>query len=137
MANFSAISTRVEKTNNWLEEMNADFGKEELEYSKKKGEDDLEQLEESWNILNKLEHETEDETVRLSAIECKEKLDEAIQKLRDFVREITVSLEYEEKQSFLVNVSTTMIRQAFPSKCKFESISFRIRSCPLRNSNSI
>ena len=108
MGIFSVIATRIEATSAWLDEMNSDFGKEELEYSKKKGEDDLEQLEESWNILNKLENETEDETVRSSAIECKVKLDEAIQKLREFVREITVSLEYEEKQSFLVNVSNTI-----------------------------
>ena len=85
--------------------MNTDFGKDDLEYSKNKAETDLEQLEASWNILNDMEKNGEDETIRSSASDCKSKLDEAIQKLRDFIRELSIAIEYEEKQGFLVHVS--------------------------------
>ena len=105
MRYFSSIKERIEATEAWIVEMNTDFGKDDLEYSKNKAETDLEQLEASWNILNDMEKNGEDETIRSSASDCKLKLDEAIQKLRDFIRELSIAIEYEEKQGFLVHVS--------------------------------
>ena len=108
MQYFSSIKERIEATEAWIVEMNTDFGKDDLEYSKNKAETDLEQLEASWTILNDMEKNGEDETIRSSASDCKLKLDEAIQKLRDFIRELSIAIEYEEKQGFLVHVSHSM-----------------------------
>ena len=105
MQYFSSIKERIEATEAWIVEMNTDFGKDDLEYSKNKAETDLEQLEASWTILNDMEKNGEDETIRSSASDCKLKLDEAIQKLREFIRELSIAIEYEEKQGFLVHVS--------------------------------
>merc|ERR1712227_682251 len=87
---LSSINERIEATEAWIVEMNTDFGKDDLEYSKNKAETDMEK-------------NGEDETIRSSASDCKSKLDEAIQKLRDFIRELSIAIEYEEKQWFLVH----------------------------------
>ena len=121
MQYFSSIKERIEATEAWIVEMNTDFGKDDLEYSKNKAETDLEQLEASWTILNDMEKNGEDETIRSSASDCKLKLDEAIQKLRDFIRELSIAIEYEEKQGFLVHVSHS----------KFTIVSFQIEVSPL------
>ena len=86
--------------------MGGDIGRVELDYSKRKAEDDLEQLEQSYRVLTNIEQDTEATgEVRDSAAECKTKLEEAMNKLRAFLREVEKALEYENKQEFLINVS--------------------------------
>ena len=86
--------------------MGGDIGRVELDYSKRKAEDDLEQLEQSYRVLTNIEQDTEATAeVRDSAAECKTKLEEAMNKLRAFLREVEKALEYENKQEFLINVS--------------------------------
>ena len=88
--------------------MGGDIGRVELDYSKRKAEDDLEQLEQSYRVLTNIEHDAEATTeVRESAAECKTKLEEAMNKLRAFLREVEKALEYESKQEFLINVSVS------------------------------
>ena len=87
--------------------MGGDFGRTELEYSKRKAEDDLEQLEQSWRVLSNIETEADStEEVRQSAAECKVKLEEAMKKLREFLKEVSVAVDYDQKQQFLITVST-------------------------------
>ena len=86
--------------------MGGDLGHAELDYSKRKAEDDLEQLEQSYRVLSNIEQDAEStEEVRNSATECKTKLEEAMNRLRDFLCEVEKALEYEKKQEFLTNVS--------------------------------
>lgn len=40
-----------------------------------------------------------------AAQECRQKLDDAISKLEEFIREISFAIDYEEKQKFLLDVS--------------------------------
>ena len=42
---FSSTLIKIKAAENWVAEMNADFGKDELSYSRQKAEDDLAQLE--------------------------------------------------------------------------------------------
>ena len=53
---FSSIEEDTKKSSDWVEGMTADFGIKDLEYTKKKGEHDLEALEASYKILKDLEN---------------------------------------------------------------------------------
>ena len=104
---FSEIYHQIANCQAWLEEMGGDFGRTELEYSKRKAEDDLEQLEQSWRVLSNIESEADStDEVRQSAAECKVKLEEAMKKLREFLKEVSVAVDYDQKQQFLITVST-------------------------------
>ena len=103
---FSQTYQQIDQCDVWLGEMGGDLGHAELDYSKRKAEDDLEQLEQSYRVLSNIEQDAEStEEVRNSATECKTKLEEAMNRLRDFLCEVEKALEYEKKQEFLTNVS--------------------------------
>lgn len=94
--------------------MGGDLGRAELDYSKRKAEDDLEQLEQSYRVLSNIEQDAEStEEVRNSAAECKTKLEEAMSRLREFLCEVEKALEYEKKQEFLINVSLLIFTLTF------------------------
>ena len=49
--------------------------------------------------------ENAEKVVKEAAQECRQKLDDAISKLEEFIREISFAIDYEEKQNFLLDVS--------------------------------
>ena len=101
------IKKTIEVTEAWIFEKNANFGKDDLEDSKNKADDNLKQLDNwtNWDNLNEIEKSGRDETIRSNASDCKSKLEGAIQKLRNFINELSIAIEYEKKQGFLVHVS--------------------------------